>query len=235
MVSAPHVGYAQSAKSKTKSRATAPVTITWSSNVVAQRGQTGWTGLFACPAGGTAGSVWGDGIYTDDSSVCTAAVHAGVFTLATGGTVRVAVQSGEPAYKGATRHGVASRTYGKWAGSFVVVGGKAGKAPKQSKAKVAVKKATWTDNATALRGKNGTRGIYICPPGGTVGTVWGTGTYTDDSSICSAAVHAGKIKRAVGGRVTIEITPGLGKYIGSAANGVTSNTYGRWTGSYVFR
>lgn len=233
MVSAPAPGRAQGNKPVKKNKTTAPVAATWSTNVVGYRGKTGWSGVYSCPANGTAGSVWGDGVYTDDSSICTAAVHAGVITLAGGGTVRVAVQSGEPSYASATRHGVRSSAYGKWAGSFIVIGGHAGASAPP--ARPTVNKATWTDNATGLRGRNGTRAIYVCPPNGTLGTVWGSGTYTDDSSICSAAVHAGKIKRATGGRVTLEIVPGLARYVGSAANGVTSNTYGTWAGSYVFR
>jgi hypothetical protein len=64
--------------------------------------------------------------------------------------------------------------------------------------------------------------------------VWGTGTYTDDSSVCSAGVHAGRITAAEGGTVRIEIAPGMESYEGSEANGVTSLSYGQWDGSYVF-
>ena len=60
------------------------------------------------------------------------------------------------------------------------------------------------------------------------------GTYTDDSSVCSAAVQAGLITLANGGNVTIEIQPGANSYTGSTKNGITSSDYGPWSGSNTF-
>lgn len=94
--------------------------------------------------------------------------------------------------------------------------------------------STWTENATNFRGRNGLKVAYECAPGGQFGSVWGTGTYTDDSSVCTAAVHAGLITQPQGGRVVIEIEPGEDSYDGSTSNGVTSSDYGRWDGSYTF-
>ncbi len=48
------------------------------------------------------------------------------------------------------------------------------------------------------------------------GTVWGAGIYTTDSSICSAAKHAGV---AVPGDVTVRAAAGCSAYNGSTANG----------------
>lgn len=94
---------------------------------------------------------------------------------------------------------------------------------------------TWSQDATNRRANVGQTFVYNCSPNGTFDTVWGTDVYTDDSSICTAAVHAGKITRAAGGTVTIEITPGQEAYIGSARNGVTSSNYGSWGGSFIFK
>lgn len=94
----------------------------------------------------------------------------------------------------------------------------------------------WSTTPSEHRGKNGELFTYDCPAGGSAAsTIWGTDTYTDDSSICVAAVHAGQISTAVGGLVTIEIAPGLTSYAGSTRNGVTSQSYGEWSGSFVFR
>jgi len=71
-----------------------------------------------------------------------------------------------------------------------------------------------------------------CSPGGTPRTIWGTFSYTDDSSICTAAVHAGFITVASGGSVTYEIAPGQEFYVGSEANGITSRDYPSWPGSF---
>jgi hypothetical protein len=65
--------------------------------------------------------------------------------------------------------------------------------------------------------------------------VWGTDTYTADSSICTAALHAGKITRDRGGIVTIELRPGEAVYTGSLRNGVQSTDYGAYGRSYVFK
>lgn len=94
----------------------------------------------------------------------------------------------------------------------------------------------WGQNAAVYRGSNGTRVAFHCPPNTTGGSfsVWGTGTYTDDSSVCMAAVHAGLITEEEGDRVVIEIGPGQDAYTGSEANGVTSSDYGTWGGSYTF-
>ena len=84
-------------------------------------------------------------------------------------------------------------------------------------------------NAQSLSNDNYT---YLVT-GSSSGTIWGTGTYTDDSPIATAAVHDGHV--AVGGKAVIRLTKsaGLSSYSGSTQNGVTSNSYGSWSGSYT--
>ena len=70
-----------------------------------------------------------------------------------------------------------------------------------------------------LRGLNGERFRFRCPPGKpAAGQVIGSGPYTDGSSICAAAVHAGQLRAATGGEVIIEIRPGASHYAGSEAH-----------------
>src|SRR5476651_1113039 len=53
-----------------------------------------------------------------------------------------------------------------------------------------------------LRGMNGERYTFYCPPGKPEPSrVHGSGPYTDASSICTAAVHAGVIRAQTGGTV----------------------------------
>lgn len=205
--------------------------VTWRTSASGFRGQDGLRVTLACPAGGVAGSVWGSGPYTDDSSVCTAAVHAGVITLARGGTVAIEIQPGLGAYAGSTRNGVTTHGWGQWHGTFAVRAGSSGAPPPlgpQGPFPV-----SWSGTAEAFRGRVGQRFRVACPAGGTAGAVWGTGTYTDDSSLCSAAVHAGRLSLAAGGVVTIEIQPGLSAYTGRTMNGITSSAWGQWHGSFV--
>ena len=92
--------------------------------------------------------------------------------------------------------------------------------------------ASWDTDASNHRGQIGRRFTYQCPAGGRAGSVWGTGVYSDDSSVCTAAVHAGAIGFD-GGRVVIEIRPGQSSYSASERNGVSSAEWGAWDGSFA--
>ena len=76
-----------------------------------------------------------------------------------------------------------------------------------------------------------------CPPGGSDYPVWGGSPplffYTDDSSICTAAVHDGTNTFASGGLVYYRNVSGLGGYTGSTQDGVTSGSWEEWPGSFV--
>jgi len=86
-----------------------------------------------------------------------------------------------------------------------------------------------------LRGLNGERFRFRCPPGKAVsGQVTGSGPYTDGSSICAAAVHAGAIRAASGGLVTIEVRPGAAHYRAALMHYVQSEAYDQfWSGSFL--
>jgi len=204
--------------------------IDWNAQADKWRGRNGARLLLACPAGGVLSTrLWGTDTYTDDSSICTAAVHAGLVTSRQGGTVNIEILPGATAYEGSTRNGVSSNSYGTWHGSFRFVAGSGSGGQTSGQA------ADWNTQADRWRGQNGSQFTLSCPAGGTISQrLWGTDTYTDDSSICTAAVHAGLITSAGGGLVTIELRPGASSYRGSMRNGVTSRDYGAWNGSFVF-
>lgn len=86
-----------------------------------------------------------------------------------------------------------------------------------------------------LRGFNGERFRFRCPPGkAAAGQVIGSGPYTDGSSICAAGVHAGVIRAASGGLVTIEMRPGEAHYAASSSHYVQSEAYDKfWSGSFL--
>jgi hypothetical protein len=190
------------------------------------RGRNGTRVTYACTADSLQGSVYGTDVYTDDSSVCRAALHAGVIG-ARGGRATIEIRPGLANYAASTRNGVQSTAWGSFAGSFRFVG--KGATPVDDDAPQAI---DWTGTATHLRGQNGIQVEYACPAG-QPGTAYGTDVYTDDSSICTAAVHAGLIG-ARGGKVRIEIMPGQASYRASTRHGVTTNSYGNWTGSFRF-
>lgn len=86
-----------------------------------------------------------------------------------------------------------------------------------------------------LRGMNGERYAFHCPPGKPQqARVVGSGPYTDASSICAAAVHAGVLHARDGGEVTIEIRPGERRYSGSDRHYLHSaDEDGGWSGSFI--
>ena len=73
----------------------------------------------ACSAGAVAaaGPVWGTEVYTDDSLVCRAALHAGAVSTG-GGAVTVLREAGRPSYAGSSRNGIQTSNYGSWTASF---------------------------------------------------------------------------------------------------------------------
>jgi len=97
--------------------------------------------------------------------------------------------------------------------------------------------STWSATAVALRGQNGNRFEFSCPPNAAsgAGPVWGGGTeyFSDTSAVCPAAVMTGDILLQGGGLVVIEIRPGQQSYAGTASNGVTSQSSGATAGSFV--
>lgn len=96
----------------------------------------------------------------------------------------------------------------------------------------AARTITWGDSAASLGLRAGEPASLNCPAGGAAATVYGTGLYTDDSSICTAAVHAGLVSFERGGGVKVQREPGASTYQSSARNGVTSRDYGNWGGSF---
>jgi hypothetical protein len=181
---------------------------------------------FRCTCGsGSAslsGAVWGTDVYTDDSNLCLAALHAGAIGPS-GGTVTVLRRDGRQFYVGSSRNGIASNDYGRYSASITFDGVEAPSGPEACPRTLAINR----DLPTPFQ--------CTCGPGSATlsGAVWGTDIYTDDSTLCLAAVHAGVIGPD-GGLVTVRRSEGRPLYLGSARNGVTSNDYGSYVASIRF-
>lgn len=160
------------------------------------------------------GPIWGSGLYTSDSDIGTAAVHAGLLKAGESGVARVSVLPGQASYQGSSAHGVTTNSWESYPSSFRIDG---------------VGQTVTT--AYHLRGQS-VDPITVYVVGRTSGTVWGTDDYTDDSDIATAAVHAGLVK--VGEEALVRLSPGAGlaSYIGSTRNGVASLNYANWGGTY---
>jgi hypothetical protein len=70
--------------------------------------------------GAVDGSVWGTDVYTGDSVLAAAAVHAGAVTPGETAVVRVTVMAPPAQYHGSVRHGVSSHDYGRYGTAYSV-------------------------------------------------------------------------------------------------------------------
>lgn len=95
----------------------APQAMADPGNLTSYRGQNGAVLSFTV-TGSDRGSVWGSGIYTDDSRLAVAVVHAGVLAVGETGTVDVRIEPGQPSYPGSAAYGITSSNYGSWSGSY---------------------------------------------------------------------------------------------------------------------
>jgi hypothetical protein len=215
----------------------------------------------ACPPGcESSGGLWGTDVYTADSGICRAGIHAGLISPG-GGVVAVRLEPGHPAYRGSVRNGIQSSDYGQYGKSYVLfpASGQAAappppppnqypppnQGPPPAYAQPApaayapppppgaqVIEAGCSYTAGQIRGEIGSSHLVNCPPGcANTGGLWGTDAYTGDSKVCKAAVHAGIITDA-GGNVVVTIDPGRPAYRGSVRNGIRSNDYGNYSKSF---
>ncbi len=85
------------------------------------------------------------------------------------------------------------------------------------------------------RNSAGPGGVLSCfCPGNARGSVWGSGRYTTDSSVCRAARHAGAIGPG-GGMVRISMLGGCPSFVGTTRNGVRTGRWGSYPRTYYFR
>jgi len=185
---------------------------------------------FFCPANGALDTVVGSDTYGGDSSICNAAVHAGVITRQFGGNVRARFKAGQNFYLGGIRNGVTALLGTSYAYSFSFIN-PGTNAEVSSPAPVIL---DWFNRITLFRPQLGTTFTFLCAANGTLGTIYGTSFYTDDSTVCTAALHAGKISTPRGGQISVLMSQGRASYAGSKKRGVTSFSYGSWSGSYSF-
>ena len=96
----------------------------WLNSAMDFRDRTGERIAWECgPGPGPAELVWGTDIYSDDSFVCWAAVHAGALKVGEPATVIIEILPGQSSYRGSERNGVVSMDWNTpWGGSFRVIG-----------------------------------------------------------------------------------------------------------------
>ena len=178
--------------------------------------------------GSKAGEVSGDGVYCDDSPPEVAAVHAGILTDGEFGWIRISLLPGQTSYPGTSRNGVTGEAGGLCEGSFRI---------ERAAAPYVVQLPLGEDaseivDMTKLRGRPDASFVVQVAGAATGLWLWGSDVYTDDSSIAAAAVHAGLLKDHEVGFVRVVPLPGRDSYLPSLSNGVQSEAFGLWAGSF---
>lgn len=186
---------------------------------------------YECPAGClySEGKVIGTLHYDMQSSICQAAMHHGVLDN-DGGWVDITRQGKKPFFIKSNRNGIQS--FGKYrpANSFTV-------------SEVPVQAANCQTRAhqicTFKKPVSHCPRMY-CPPNCLeenphLARVIGTRFYSDRSSICRAAVHAGVIRNYDGGYLDIMPVENKQRYFGSYQNGIFSESLKNPPGAKAFR
>lgn len=169
------------------------------------------------------GKFWGTEIYTDDSRLSLAAVHSGSLQIGEYGIVEVTVLPGQDHYTGSAQNGVTSEDYGAWHGSYSL--------RRVSEETIIGIGQKDPGDLTPYRERTDAV-LRFSVTGSDWGSVWGSGVYTDDSTLAMVCVHAGLLRIGETGLIEVTLLPGLEEYEGSTQNGITSQSYGSWQWSY---
>ncbi len=183
--------------------------------------ETGRRATFICPAlSAPSAEIWGTDIYADDSSICTAAIHAGVLPMGQAGVVTIVMGGPTGSFSGSPRNGVKSQDYANHDFSYTFSrSGDAGT-------------LDWSTTALGIPEGFTSPVTVICPQGGKSDvSVWGTTTYIADSSICNAAQHVGAISPQ-GGVVIVTKVPGIETYVANSYNGIDSRAWSAWAAAF---
>ncbi len=187
--------------------------------------KTPGTSVFFLVTGSTSGSIWGTGIYTIDSNLSAAAVHAEILSPGQKGLVKVNILPGQSSYTGSSRNGVSTANYPAYPASY------------------SVEAARDTGPVTEMSLDPGSMAVYPGAAAGQTlvlwikgrksgGSIWGSDVYTSDSALGLAAVHAGVLADGESAPVIVKVLPGQTSYTGSSRNGVSTAGYGAWGLSY---
>lgn len=73
--------------------------------------EQGNTYTCTCPSSPSAGTIYGTGVYSNDSNICVAAIHAGALRKGVNGQVVLQVVSSPPVFRGKTQSGIKSEVW----------------------------------------------------------------------------------------------------------------------------
>jgi hypothetical protein len=177
--------------------------------------------------GAPSGRAWGTDVYTSDSTVAFAAVHAGLVADGRVAEVQAVCSGPQIAFAGTARNGLSTMSWGPFSASFTLQAA----APVTSPA---VCTGRCVNTLCAVDGQV----IHVTVTGESNAadssrSVWGgaDGIYTDDSWLPAAVVHAGLVSVGQTAHIVATCRGSQTAFTGSTANGVFTASYGLWVRS----
>jgi len=199
-----------------------PVEVSFFNRYVGSDEQIGQI-LYFRVIGATHGRIWGSDIYTRDTDIHVAAVHAGLVQPGEAAIVAARILPGQESYLSTTRYGVTSMAHGTYGGSYEFVD-----IPENT---LLIKDPGHLDDYRGFTGRT----LAFQVIGSEEGGLWGTDVYTLDSNLAKAAVHAGLLHDGETGIILVEFLPGQASYEGTDRFGVSSRGFGSYDYSYRLR
>ncbi|CAF4621839.1 unnamed protein product, partial [Rotaria socialis] len=162
--------------------------------------------------------VWvgGSDIYSTNSDLPSASVHAGVRAKGQTAIVIVTILAGQSSYLSTTLNGVSSSSFDAWGASFCFGS------------------LSSPTNLTSYRSQAGRMFAFLLHGVKSNATVYGTDIYGDQSNLAAAAVHSGVLSVGQTQIIIVTILAGQKSYVGSSRNNITSLPLGGWNGSFSF-
>jgi hypothetical protein len=180
--------------------------------------------IFDTVVGNTNSSgLWGDGVYTCDSSLATAAVHAGLLASGQMGAVAAVALPGQSQYYSTTRNGVTSTAYGPWPGSYAFIGLApyiSGQPQPQSVSAGGIVTFTVTATSSAPLSYSWQKG-NVPIPGRNSNTLTLSNVTTNDAAQYSVVV-SNQLGYATSAPATLTVTPGASLQLILTAPGLLS-------------
>lgn len=195
--------------------------------------------ICTCPAQASkTGDVFGANPYYWQSSVCRAAVHAGI-VAGNGGQVKVSPSPAVPVFPGVTRDGVTGRSWAGGAGNqgFVLAAAE-GSTPASAVSRVEQTGAglaldTCPSDYSSFPADAPSVTCGCSPAAIKAGDVFGANPYYWQSSVCRSAAHAGVID---GRGARIVVTPAVSPvFPGVTRNGIAGRSWAGGAANQGFR
>jgi hypothetical protein len=174
------------------------------------------------------GAVWGDAVYTLDSDPGTAAVHAGLVRDSETKMITFWVVPSPSTYGDSNRNGIQSRRWGVFRAAFVM---QAAGLPAQVANRPPAPRVMGSILERLQPGESAT----IPMTGSDKGAVWGSGVYTGDSHLETAAVHAGVLEPGERCNVVVTRVEPLTRYEGNREHGVETRPWGTYPTAFTLR